>query len=66
MFNLSYYIVKLQPFGIECVFKHHDLQMFCIKLIKSSSTMTNFCTLEVVDRGSETQQVTKKIFNLAL
>ena len=37
--------------GIKCVLKHQDLQMLALK----SKRKTNFHTIEVVDRGSETQ-----------
>ena len=38
--------------GAKCVFKHQDLQMFCLTL---SICMRNFHPLEVVGRGSKTQ-----------
>ena len=39
------------------MFKHQDLQMFCLKLKK----LSNFHPFEVVDLGSETQLQVGKI-----
>ena len=53
VFNLFYKQVKSQLF-MTCVFKHQDLRMFDVKLIKGIYYMTIFHPL--VGRGSETQQ----------
>ena len=37
---------------MKCMFKYQDLQIFCVK---SNKYISNFQTLEVVGRGSETQ-----------
>ena len=45
---------------MRCVFKHEDLQIFGLKIKKNTS---NFYSLEVVGRGSETQlQVGENLF----
>ena len=51
-----------QLLGTECVFKHQDLQMFCLKLKKIWVMFTHFFySLEVVSRYRDTQlQVSKK------
>ena len=51
--NLFYKQVKSQLF-MTCVFKHQDLQMFDVKLIKDRYYMTIFHPL--VGRGRETQR----------
>ena len=53
VFKSFYQPIKSLLLGAKCVFKHTDLQIFCLKLKKIN--MSNFRLLEVVGHGSETQ-----------
>ena len=52
VFNLFYSLNKSPILETKCVFKHKDLQKIDLKV---NTYMSNFHSLEVVGRGSETQ-----------
>ena len=50
--SLFYWPIKSQLLGLKWLLKHQDLQMISLKL---NTIISNFHSLEVVGRGSETQ-----------
>ena len=51
VFDLFYWSIKSLLLGMKCVSKHHICKYLCSNLTNTS----NFQSLEVVGRGSETQ-----------